>query len=127
LSLSSSLFSGPNGLFANPIDNISKAGFDADLYSERYVVTKDAHPVFCFVRSKKSQELSALIDVSDCFDEAAESDGVDLSRLLSGRCGGETKAKSGGSQKQSRILPGERQRAESLRSLKSLNPLKPLN
>jgi hypothetical protein len=81
LSLSSSLFSGPNGSVVNPADNISKAGFDADLYSERYVVRKDAHPVFCFVGSNKSQELSALIDVSNCFDEAAESAGVDLSRL----------------------------------------------
>jgi hypothetical protein len=40
-------------------------------------------PILCSVLSEanKSQELSALIDISDCFDEAAESAGVDLSRL----------------------------------------------
>lgn len=71
------------------------------------------------------QELSALIDTSDCFDAgAAESAGVDLSRLLWVRCGKKRKPSPADRPKRPEFRGREGKRVGPLRSLE---PLKPLN
>lgn len=74
------------------------------------------------------QEVSALIDVSDCFDwDAAESAGVDLSRLLWVRCGKKRKPNLADHTKTPEFRGGEGKRVEPVKSLTALNLMESLD
>jgi hypothetical protein len=79
--------------FDNPVCNIQKAALTQVCIPEE--MSSGRMGILCPLLAQVTgrQELSALIDASDCFDAgAAESAGVNLSRLLWVRCGKKQKA-----------------------------------